>query len=130
LNVVIYRLPLNLSVNEPRRSFCPHCKTQIPFYQNIPLFSWIFLGAKCAKCKEKIPFRYFGVELLTAGLFLALWNLCIANQSLLLVFPLWILTSLLIAATFIDFDHFIIPDEITLGGTAAGIVCSLIFPAM
>ncbi len=130
LNVVIYRLPLNLSVNKPRRSFCPHCKTQIPFYQNIPLISWLVLRAKCARCKEKIPFRYFGVELLTACLFLAVWNLCERGDALALVLPLWVLTGLLISATFIDFDHFIIPDEITLGGTAAGVVFSLAIPSL
>jgi len=130
LNVVIYRLPLNMSVNTPRRSFCPHCKHQIPFHQNIPLFSWIVLRARCAKCGAKIPFRYFAVELLTALLFLAIWNVCLQGGGLALVLPLWVLASLLIAATFIDFDHFIIPDEITLGGTAAGLLFSFIFPSL
>ncbi len=130
LNVVIYRLPLNLSVHSPRRSFCPHCKGQIPFHQNIPLFSWLALRAKCARCGAKIPFRYFAVELLSGGLFLALWQLCLRHDTLALVLPLWVLAALLIAATFIDFDHFIIPDEITLGGTAAGALLSLAFPSM
>ena len=130
LNVVIYRLPLNLSVNEPKRSFCPHCKTQIPFHQNIPLLSWLLLRGRCARCKAPIPFRYFFVELLTGALFLGVWLYCVHHRQIGLVLPFWILVSLLIAATFIDFDHFIIPDEITIGGTVAGLVLSFLVPSM
>lgn len=130
LNVVIYRLPLGLSVNEPKRSFCPHCKTQIPWYENIPLFSWLALRGKCARCGAPIAFRYFAVELLTALLFLWIWCLCDQAENWGLVLPLWILLGLLISATFIDFDHLIIPDGITLGGTAAGLLLSAVFPTM
>lgn len=126
LNVCIYRMPLGLSVNEPRRSFCPHCKKQIPWYQNLPLFSWVLLRGKCAECGAPIAFRYFAIELLTALLFLAIW----LTQPLILVFPYWILAALLIVATFIDFDHFIIPDEITWGSVGAGLVLSFAMPAL
>jgi len=130
LNVVIYRLPLGLSVNEPRRSFCPRCKKQIPFYRNIPLLSWLLLRGKCADCGGRIAFRYFAVELLTALLFLWTWFGCDREWTWALVLPLWTLIGLLVAATFIDFDHFIIPDEITVGGTAAGLLFSLAIPSM
>src|SRR5450432_4898101 len=126
LNVCIYRLPRDLSVNEPRRSFCPACKKPIPWQQNLPLISWLLLRGKCANCGSRIAFRYFAVELLTALLFLAVW----------LAFPwpvalvYWVFVSLLVAATFIDFEHFIIPDEITLGGTAAGVLASFALPAL
>lgn len=126
LNVVIYRLPLDLSVNEPKRSFCPICKTQIPFHHNLPLLSWLVLRGRCAKCGSRIAFRYFAVELLTALLFLAVW-LSFPWQAALVY---WVFISLLVAATFIDFEHFIIPDEITLGGTAAGVVACLAVPAL
>ena len=124
LNVCIYRLPRGLSVNEPRRSFCPSCKTPIPWHQNLPLLSWLWLRGKCASCGSRISFRYFAVELLTALLFLAVW----IGFPWPVAIPYWVLVSLLIVATFVDFEHFIIPDEITLGGTAAGVIASLIVP--
>src|SRR5213079_2195713 len=108
LNVCIYRLPRDLSVNEPRRSFCPACKKPIPWRQNLPLLSWLFLRGKCANCGSRIAFRYFAVELLTALLFLAVW--ISFPWPVALVY--WVFVSLLVAATFIDFEHFIIPDEI------------------
>jgi leader peptidase (prepilin peptidase)/N-methyltransferase len=126
LNVCIYRLPRDLSVNQPRRSFCPACEKPIPWQQNLPLVSWLWLRGKCARCGSRIAFRYFAVELLTALLFLTLW----------IVFPwkvalaYWLLVSLLIVANFIDFEHFIIPDEITIGGTVAGVLASLALPVL
>lgn len=126
LNVCIYRLPLDLSVNEPKRSFCPACKKQIPWHQNLPLLSWLFLRGRCANCGSRIAFRYFAVELLTALLFLAVWRSF--PWQIALVY--WVFISLLIAATFIDFEHFIIPDEITLGGTAAGVLACVIVPRL
>ncbi|MGH8099857.1 MAG: prepilin peptidase, partial [Chthoniobacterales bacterium] len=74
LNVCIYRLPLDLSINKPRRSFCPNCKEPIPWQQNLPLVSWIVLRGRCARCGARIAFRYFAVELVTALLFLAIWQ--------------------------------------------------------
>lgn len=126
LNVCIYRLPRDLSVNEPRRSFCPSCKKTLPWTQNIPLLSWLRLRGKCANCGSRIAFRYFAVELLTALLFLAVWLRF--PWPLALVY--WLFVSLLIVATFIDFAHFIIPDEITIGGTVAGVLASLVVPAL
>ena len=126
LNVGIYRLPRDISIKEPSRSFCPNCKTQIPWRQNIPIVSWLFLRGRCAKCGARIAFRYFGVELLTALLFLAVWE----------VFPwkiaiaYWVFVSILLIATFVDLEHFIIPDQITIGGTIAGIVASFIVPEL
>ncbi|TLD70481.1 prepilin peptidase [Phragmitibacter flavus] len=135
LNVVIYRLPLGISLSNPKRSFCPHCKTQIPIYRNIPLFTWLFQRGKCAACKAPIPFRYFFVELLTAVLFYLIflkfrghWDDITGWGDLVLIY--WIFTALLIAGTFIDIDYFILPHEITLGGLAVGLLGSYLIPEM
>lgn len=126
LNVVIYRLPLGLSVNEPKRSFCPLCRAPIRWYHNLPIVGWLLLRGRCADCHARISVRYPAVELLTGLLFLAVW----LRVDWLRAFPLWTLTGLLVAATFIDFDHLIIPDEITWGGAAAGVLFSLGIPRL
>lgn len=126
LNVGIYRLPRDISIKEPKRSFCPVCKAQIPWQQNVPLVSWLILRGRCAKCGSKIAFRYFGVELLTALLFLAVWQFFPWKIAI----AYWLFVSILLIATFVDLEHFIIPDEITIGGTLAGIVASLIVPEL
>ncbi len=126
LNVCIYRWPVDLSINQPRRSFCPNCKQPIPWHQNLPLLSWLALGGRCSKCGAKIAFRYFAVELVTALLFLAIWQ----SFPWPVAVAYWIFVSFLIVGTFIDFEHFIIPDRVTIGGTIAGIACSAIVPAL
>jgi leader peptidase (prepilin peptidase) / N-methyltransferase len=126
LNVCIYRLPVDLSINRPRRSFCPSCKTPIPWHQNIPLISWLLLRGRCANCGAIISFRYFAVELITALLFLAIWQ-CFPWQ---MTIAYWVFVSFLIVGMFIDFEHFIIPDRITIGGIVAGIVASVAVPAL
>jgi len=126
LNVCIYRWPAALSINKPRRSFCPACKQPIPWHQNLPLVSWILLGGRCANCGAKIAFRYFAVELITALLFLAIWQSFTWQTAI----AYWIFASLLIVGTFIDLEHFIIPDRVTIGGIVAGVVCSVTVPAL
>ena len=129
LNVCIYRMPRDLSVGDPARSFCPNCKYQIPWWNNLPLLSWLLLRGRCANCAQPIAFRYFGVELLTGLLFLGVWWR-VGIDHWVLAFPYWILVSLLVVATFIDFEFFIIPDEITIGGAVAGVLLSLAIPTL
>src|SRR5437870_7660073 len=126
LNVCIYRLPVDLSINKPRRSFCPACKAPIPWRKNLPLISWLLLRGRCANCGSRIAFRYFAVELLTALLFLAIWQ----SFPWQVAIAYWVFVSLLIVGTFIDFEHFIIPDRVTIGGIIAGILASLAVPAL
>jgi leader peptidase (prepilin peptidase)/N-methyltransferase len=126
LNVCIYRLPVDLSINRPRRSFCPSCKRPIPWHQNLPLISWILLRGRCANCGSKISSRYFAVELLTALLFLAIWQ----SFPWPVAIVYWIFVSFLMVGTFIDFEHFIIPDRVTIGGIIAGVVVSVTVPAL
>lgn len=129
LNVVIYRLPLGISVHNPKRSFCPLCKYQIPMWLNLPLFGWLLLRGKCGNCKAPISARYPIVELLTGLTFMAVTLHCFKSVGNPYLIPAyWILLSLFIGGTYIDIDHYILPDEITLGGTAVGLVCSALVP--
>jgi len=128
LNVVIHRLPLEQSIVSPP-SHCPHCKYSIPWFLNVPLLTWLWLGGKCKNCSAPISVRYFLVELLTGVAFLGCW-LMFGHASVLVVLVYCIVLAGLISATFIDFEHFIIPDQITFGGIAVGIVCSFFIPAL
>src|SRR3984885_8410817 len=133
LNVCIYRMPLELSVVSPP-SHCPHCKYAIPFYLNIPLVTWLALRGRCKNCGAPISPRYFIVELLTGLAFLGCWLKFgdrvhpLPSIPLALVYAIFL--SGLIVATFIDFEHFIIPDEITFGGIVVGIIASFLLPQL
>jgi leader peptidase (prepilin peptidase)/N-methyltransferase len=128
LNVVIHRLPRDMSVNNPRRSFCPSCQKQLPWLHNIPVLSWLVLRGRCGFCKTPISPRYLGVEILTALLFLAVWF--IGDWNLPLIAALWTFCAITVAATFIDLEHMIIPDVLTYGGAIVGIIFSIIAPAL
>jgi leader peptidase (prepilin peptidase)/N-methyltransferase len=138
LNVVIYRVPIGLSVNEPKRSFCPKCKADIPMRLNIPLVSWLWLRGKCANCRAPIAFRYFGVELLTALLFTAIWWFLQTSVPLHLfirpelgaLLPLWIMAALFMAIIFIDIEHLIIPLSFSVAIAVAGLVASALWPRL
>ncbi len=128
LNVCIYRMPRGESLVSPP-SHCPHCNYSIPWYLNIPLFTWLILCGKCAHCRAPISARYFWVELLTGSAFLASW-LHVGPSSPVLALVYCLILSGFIVATFIDLEHYIIPDEITIGGMIAGFLCSLVVPSL
>jgi leader peptidase (prepilin peptidase)/N-methyltransferase len=131
LNVCIYRMPLEMSVVSPP-SHCPHCKYAIPFYLNVPLLTWLMLKGRCKNCGAPISPRYFIVELLTGLVFMSCWLAFGAQRPdgpwLALVYAIFL--AGLIVATFIDYEHFIIPDEITLGGAVAGFAFSFLLPSL
>lgn len=124
LNVAIYRLPRGLSVNKPKRSFCPICSKEIPSYRNIPLFTWLWQRGKCAECECKIPFRYFAVELLTACLFLLMWIAFPLSPGLALFYML--LMALLVVVVFVDAELMVIPLQVTWLGTALGLAAAVL----
>ena len=126
LNAVIHRLPRGISLLNPKRSFCPSCEKMIPWHENLPVLSWVLLSGRCSGCAMPIAIRYPLVELLTAGLYLLAWE----RFGLPMAPLFWIFLSLLVVATFIDFDHLIIPDEITVGGMAVGLLCSALLPSL
>jgi leader peptidase (prepilin peptidase)/N-methyltransferase len=134
LNVCIYRLPQEgMSIVTPK-SHCPHCKYSIPFYLNIPLVTWLALRGRCKNCGAPISPRYFIVELLSGMAFLSCWlkfgdpNHPFQSMPIALVYAVFL--AGLIVATFIDFEHFIIPDEITLGGMIVGFIASFLLPSL
>jgi leader peptidase (prepilin peptidase)/N-methyltransferase len=98
----------------------------LPWYENIPVLSWLWLHGKCAGCSARIPWRYPLVEILTALLFCWLWSAfppAIAAAYMVFV-------AILIAGTFIDLEHMILPDSLTLGGAAAGLALSMLVPGI
>lgn len=123
LNVCIHRMPQEgYSLVSPG-SHCPYCNKPIPWHDNIPLLSYILLGARCRFCKKRVSIRYFIVELLTAVMFLGFYLVYGLSFDF---FIYTVFGSGLIVATFIDIQHRIIPDEISLGGTVVGFILTTI----
>ena len=124
LNVVIHRVPNEESIVFPN-SRCPSCGAAIAFYDNVPVLSYLMLGAKCRGCKAKISFRYPAVELLTAALFVGVaWH---TGLSLALPFDL-VFASALLALIFIDAEHMILPNAITYPGIGFALVARIAIP--
>ena len=124
LNVVIHRVPLEESIVFPN-SRCASCGGAIAFYDNIPVLSWVMLGAKCRSCKERISIRYPAVELLTAALFVGVaWH---AGLSAALPFEL-IFASAMLTLVFIDAEHMILPNVITYPGIVFAVVARIAIP--
>jgi leader peptidase (prepilin peptidase)/N-methyltransferase len=123
LNVAIYRLPREESLVTPR-SRCPACQTPIRPWDNIPVLSFLFLRGRCRACGHPIGWRYPFVEILTGALFaFAVMHFGVTAYTLsILVF-----LSALIVITFIDLDHQIIPNAITLPGIPFGLMAGLLF---
>ena len=110
LNVLILRLPLNESLITAR-SHCPKCNHLIYWYHNIPLFSYLFLRAKCSYCKEKISFVYFLVEFLSGIITLALFLKLGISQEFIFMS---LLSYVLITLSFIDLKYKAVPDYLLL----------------
>jgi len=125
LNVVIHRLPREESVVFPN-SRCPSCDTAIRPYDNLPVVSWAVLRGRCRACRSPISARYPAVELLTAALF-AVTFLLHSGLSLSLPFDLAFVAAL-IALVFIDAEHMLLPDAITLPGAAVALLARALVP--
>lgn len=124
LNVCIYRVPAGLSIVKPR-SRCPNCETAILWFHNIPLLSYLLLRGRCASCSVSIPVRYPLIEALTGVGFLGCgWFF--GPTPAAGVYCLFV--AALIVITFIDLDHQIIPDVISLPGIIVGFFCSFAIP--
>jgi len=134
LNVVIYRLPRDKSLVSPG-SACPGCDKAIPFYDNIPLVSWLVLGGKCRNCKTSISFRYFVIELFTAivfaGLFLLYFHFGIRMGLEQITGGGWLVYLLhlillcgLLSTSAIDLELWIVPLSVCWFVTVVGLVFS------
>jgi leader peptidase (prepilin peptidase)/N-methyltransferase len=124
LNVCIYRIPRDISVVAPR-SFCPECGVRVPWFDNVPLLSYVVLHGRCRDCKQRIGFRYPAVEAMTALLFAIIayrygWT-PIAGKWLL-----W--EAILVVLFWTDLEEQILPDELTLGGSVAGLIIACLLP--
>jgi len=142
LNVIIYRLPLMLLsdwTNECQqlltlpekkqstvnlffpRSFCPSCKSTIPFWHNIPLVSYCLLSGRCHQCKTPISWRYPSIEALCLFLsLLAVWQIGLGITLLFVLIFIYIIICLF----FIDIDHQLLPDNLTLSLLWLGLIAN------
>ena len=127
LNVVIYRMPLGMSVSEPRRSFCPQCKKLIPWYLNLPIISWLVLRGRSACCSQRISVRYWLVEVACAALFafLAWW---FAHDNVLTVALLCAWAALMLATFFMDWEQMVVMPSLTVGAAVCGLLTSALSP--
>ena len=126
LNVCIYRLPLSKSIVFPA-SHCPVCKSTLSWYCNIPILSYVFLRGRCMFCKKSISWRYPVVELVNALLYVLIFYFSAFSLVSLVLFCY---VSSMVVITFIDIDHQIIPDVISLPGIVLGFAASFVFPWM
>jgi leader peptidase (prepilin peptidase)/N-methyltransferase len=120
LNVVIYRVPRGMSIVNPPSS-CTSCSARIKPWDKVPVLSWIILGGKCRTCKTRISPRYPLIEGATALVFAGCGRF-LPDPSL--VIPALLFSGAMIAVTFIDLDHRIIPDAITYPGLAIALILS------
>ena len=118
LNVVIHRVPLGESVVSPR-SRCPHCRHEISWWENIPVLSWMLLRGRCRGCGAGISFRYVLVEILAALLAGLLFSR-MGPSGEFLFFTYFALN--LLALIYIDLDHPLLPDRLTLSGLVVGLI--------
>lgn len=129
LNVVIYRMPRGLSVQRPARSFCPSCKAPIPWYLNIPLLSWPLLGGRSACCRRPIAVRYWLVELVCTGLFVAVgW--CFAYEEPVVQVTMCLWCAALLALLVMDWEQMVVVPRVAGVAAACGVVAAVFDPAL
>lgn len=132
LNVCIYRLPIYRLVFYPVKSFCPGCGKEIRTRDNIPVLSFLLLKGRCRYCGMKISPRYAVVEMLTAAIMLLIFvKVRMIDESPLGYTVIqFCFFSALIIATFTDLEHWIIPDETSIGGAVLAPIVSFLYPAL
>lgn len=146
LNVCIWRIPRGESVVRPG-SHCPKCGAAIRWWQNVPVVSWLALRGRCANCREPISPRYITVEIIGGLLFFAAYMqwatspfgffplaaregvwLGMSPLTLPMIFVWWVVFSGLILGSYVDLDHYYLPDRVTVGGILFGLAASFAVP--
>lgn len=126
LNVVIYRMPRGISLHKPASSFCPKCKTPLGAIDLVPLLSWIFAKGKCRYCGEKVTSRYFWVELFNGLIWAGIWHqYLVSGEDWPRAIAFALAASTLVAIIFIDWELYIIPDQINAFLWLIGILYNL-----
>ena len=129
LNVVIYRLPLGLSVHRPSRSFCPQCKALIPWYHNIPLVSWVLLRGRSACCGQPISARYWLVEAACTALFFLMgWNFAYESLPTQLLLCGWCACMLALLA--MDWEQMVVHVPLALLAAGCGVAAAWLDPQL
>lgn len=139
LNVVVYRLPRGLSVNQPRRSFCPACERPIAWYDNIPVVSWLLLRARCRECRQAISVQYPLIEAVTGVAFVLVYHLLVVREARVGVtdatwhdaalIASWLtLAAVMIVCAAMDLFSYMIDVRVTNVCVAAGIVLHVLWP--
>ena len=127
LNVVIYRLPReNLSITRPKRSFCPACGAQISWHDNIPVFSWLWLRARCRSCHKPIAARYPLVELVTGLMAVYLFHIFGLSLAFLINFYFF---CCLLSIALIDLEIMVIPMALVYPTAVIGLISAFIYPS-
>jgi len=122
VNAAIYRLPRGISLVTQPRSFCPHCKAQIAWFDNIPVLSWLLLRGRCRHCREPISVQYPVVEAAVAGVWAAsAWWYGLTLHGLAAA----LFGTILLGVAVTDARHFLIPNEYTWGGLSLGLLLAL-----
>ncbi len=122
MNVCVHRLPHGESVVRPR-SHCPACGTDIPARDNIPILSWLLLRGRCRGCGERISLRYPLVELVSIGIWV---GMALAYGPTLHALSGAVFFTLLLAIAITDAWHYVIPDELSIGGLASGLALAVV----
>lgn len=122
MNVCVHRLPHGESVVRPR-SHCPSCGSDIPARDNIPILSWLLLRGRCRGCGERISLRYPLVELVSIGIWV---GMALAYGPTLHALSGAVFFTLLLAIAITDARHYVIPDELSIGGLASGLALAVV----
>ena len=129
LNVCAHRIPFGQSIVSPR-SFCPQCKTPVPWVRNLPIVTWLIQGGRAKCCSFTIPMRYWLVESFCAILFGFLFYRYSQVPDVGLLIGGCVFAWLMLAVVVIDMETMLIPDRFSMGGAVAGVLLSFAFPSL